>query len=519
MQPTIIKIKRNSMMNALEPYHQTYTYDISNNLTHLSHQANSNTWQQTIAIHPHNNRGTETPQSTTDFDTNGNLLTLNNIGTLHWHYNNTLNKLTQQDKNNTTEYYVYDHQGNRVRTVIESNKQIQSQRNYLPSLDTSTNKAKQQTNTLHIGTHILSEINKDNPQARYQLSSHLKTNTLELNDQAQIISYESYSPYGATTLIAGKNKAQVQQKRYRYTGKERDDSSGLCYYGARYLAPWMARWISPDSTGTVNGLNLYTYVSNNPLKYIDPTGHVRTIAGQENTEEGAVGGVSNVETRANTEEYAQTSKATQAEKMKQIMKVRKEILQSDIFIRLGRLNSSSRFFEEGLVYESVDISTIQLRQSIGRHIAKLRKDGLSLISATTNFYSSDKFKELVFDKFGVANCGESSSMMFHELGKNYFNVAVELIDTTFPNHAFNIINRDQSTPIFEPEKWNEDTLIVDAWAKSVLTKQEFLHINLLKHYRLGVYMVGKTEHMVKHKNVVSARLFLGTRLAGEESRF
>jgi Kef-type K+ transport system membrane component KefB len=41
----------------------------------------------------------------------------------------------------------------------------------------------------------------------------------------------------------------VQQKRYRYTNKERDDSSGLCYYGARYLAPWLARWISPDSTG------------------------------------------------------------------------------------------------------------------------------------------------------------------------------------------------------------------------------------------------------------------------------
>jgi hypothetical protein len=32
----------------------------------------------------------------------------------------------------------------------------------------------------------------------------------------------------------------VQQKRYRYTGKERDDSSGLCYYDARYLAPWLA---------------------------------------------------------------------------------------------------------------------------------------------------------------------------------------------------------------------------------------------------------------------------------------
>jgi hypothetical protein len=44
----------------------------SNNLTNLSHQANSSAWQQTIAIHPNNNRGTETQQSATDFDTNGN---------------------------------------------------------------------------------------------------------------------------------------------------------------------------------------------------------------------------------------------------------------------------------------------------------------------------------------------------------------------------------------------------------------------------------------------------------------
>jgi RHS repeat-associated protein len=59
------------------------------------------------------------------------------------------------------------------------------------------------------------------------------------------------SPYGGTAIIAGKDKTQTQQKRYRYTGKERDDSSGLCYYGARYLAPWLARWISPDSAGAV----------------------------------------------------------------------------------------------------------------------------------------------------------------------------------------------------------------------------------------------------------------------------
>jgi RHS repeat-associated protein len=262
---------------SLEPYQQTYAYDTGNNLTLLSHQANSGNWQQTLAIHPNNNRGTQTQQSTNDFDTNGNLLNLNNIGSLKWCYNNSLNQFTKADKPNTTQYYIYDYQGRRVRTVTESNHQVQNQRNYLLSLDISTNQAKQQSRTLHIGTHILSESSKDNTQTRYQLANHLQSNTLELDDKAQTLSYEHYYPYGGTAIIAGKDKIQVQQKRYRYTGKERDDSSGLSYYGARYLAPWLARWISPDAAGSVAGSNLYVYAGNNPLKYIDPTGHFPLI--------------------------------------------------------------------------------------------------------------------------------------------------------------------------------------------------------------------------------------------------
>jgi hypothetical protein len=40
-----------------------------------------------------------------------------------------------------------------------------------------------------------------------------------LDDKAQTLSYEHYSPYGGTALIAGKDKTQVQQKRSRHTGK------------------------------------------------------------------------------------------------------------------------------------------------------------------------------------------------------------------------------------------------------------------------------------------------------------
>ncbi|AYQ56383.1 hypothetical protein MS2017_0650 [Bathymodiolus thermophilus thioautotrophic gill symbiont] len=519
-------------MDALEPYHQTYAYDTSNNLTHLSHQANSNTWQQTIAIHPHNNRGTETPQSTTDFDTNGNLLTLNNIGTLHWHYNNTLNKLTQQDKNNTTEYYVYDHQGNRVRTVIESNKQIQSQRNYLPSLDISTNKAKQQTNTLHIGTHILIETSENNTQTRYQLSSHLKANTLEFNDQAQIISYESYSPYGSTTLIAGKDKTQVQQKRYRYTGKERDDSSGLYYYGARYLAPWLARWISPDPAGAVGGLNLYVYVSNNPLKYRDPTGHIKTIPEQE-AEEGAVGGAAyNGRTKRqhfDSGEYAVIngeviSANLAAEKMVKIKEIQGQILKSPIFNQLGQLDSSSRLARSLNVNSSVYDAYVAIQA--GQKMEALRtqkRKRIADMKGTSNnriimrFYASDEYRELVIEH-KVANCTECSNIMFSSLNKEYPNMPVELINMFDTNHAFNVINRDQSTSIFEPDTWNEDTLVVDAWKRAVYTKEEFLSVNLQDcDFKLNSGIKGKANQMMRYKDETSVFVFDKGRLKEEIS--
>jgi Trp operon repressor len=69
-----------------------------------------------------------------------------------------------------------------VCLVRESNNQAQSQRKYLPLLDLSTKQEKQQASTLHIGTHILSESSKDNAQTRYQLTSHLQSNTLELDE-------------------------------------------------------------------------------------------------------------------------------------------------------------------------------------------------------------------------------------------------------------------------------------------------------------------------------------------------
>jgi RHS repeat-associated protein len=80
---------------------------------------------------------------------------------------------------------------------------------------------------------------------RYQFGNHLGSVSLELDDEAQIISYEEYASYGSTTFQAVRSQLDTP-KRYRYTGKEQDEESGLYYHGARYYAPWLGRWISCD---------------------------------------------------------------------------------------------------------------------------------------------------------------------------------------------------------------------------------------------------------------------------------
>ncbi len=113
---------------------------------------------------------------------------------------------------------------------------------------------------------------------RFQLGNHLGSVALEVDKDGDIISYEEYFPYGGTALIAGRNQREVKVKEYRYSGKERDDSTGLYYYGARYYAPWLGRWISADPAGTVDGLNVFEFVGGNPISQVDVGGMMKRKA-------------------------------------------------------------------------------------------------------------------------------------------------------------------------------------------------------------------------------------------------
>jgi RHS repeat-associated protein len=112
------------------------------------------------------------------------------------------------------------------------------------------------------------------PLIRYQYFNHQESACLEIDDSVSLISYEEYYPFGKSSYRSGRNQTEVQTKRYRYSGKERDDESGLYYYGARYYAAWLGRFVSTDPMEVQNpGKTPFHYALNNPVNRIEPSGN------------------------------------------------------------------------------------------------------------------------------------------------------------------------------------------------------------------------------------------------------
>ncbi len=75
-----------------------------------------------------------------------------------------------------------------------------------------------------------------------------------------------YDAFGNITTTG-----ETSDNPFQYTGRENDET-GLYYYRARYFSPEMQRFISEDPIRLRGGINFYSYVQNNPVNYIDPSG-------------------------------------------------------------------------------------------------------------------------------------------------------------------------------------------------------------------------------------------------------
>lgn len=108
-------------------------------------------------------------------------------------------------------------------------------------------------------------------QMRFALSDALGSTTQELDASAAQLTRESYYPFGGTACWMVRHQCEARYKTIRHAGKERD-ASGLSYYGFRYYAPWLGRWLNTDPAGPVDGPNLFAMTGNNPTSRTDMLG-------------------------------------------------------------------------------------------------------------------------------------------------------------------------------------------------------------------------------------------------------
>jgi RHS repeat-associated protein len=306
---------------AMGNYQESYVYDAEDNFLSMAHRgtdSNHTGWSRTYAYKEpslneaagKNNHLTSTAVGgTTDpytYDAHGNMTSMPHLSCVQWDYRDQIQQSARQvvkhDSTPETTWYVYDASGQRIRQVTQSyadagETPVQTkERLYLGGFEiyreyeNDGNSIRLERETLHImddkqsialvETRTKGQDNSPSQLIRYQFGNHLGSASLELDEGARIISYEEYTPFGSTSYQAARSQTGTP-KRYRYSGKERDDSTGLYYYGARYYAPWLGRWLSPDPAGTVDGLNLYAFVSGNPVTFCDPNGLTRGKKNQQ----------------------------------------------------------------------------------------------------------------------------------------------------------------------------------------------------------------------------------------------
>jgi len=299
--------------NALRNYTQRYQYDNVGNIQQMRHVVTSATggWTRDYAyacddpLQPASNRlwqtwtgGDRTQAVTYGYDTHGNMLNLARIDprfNLQWDHLDMINSINLGGGG--TAFYQYDNgkQRSRKRIVNQNGGGGYWERIYLGGYERyrryngNSSTAVEETESHHLfegeqpvllvddvivtnRTHADGRTYKTGPIYRYQYSNHLGSACLELDHEAAIISYEEYHPYGTSAYRARKRDSEAPPKRYRYTGMERDEESGLGYHLARYYWGVLGRWVNVDPIGTSGGLNVFQYCSSSPIKRTDASG-------------------------------------------------------------------------------------------------------------------------------------------------------------------------------------------------------------------------------------------------------
>ena len=117
----------------------------------------------------------------------------------------------------------------------------------------------------------------------YELIRDILNNVSEVVLDGEVIGEYLYDGWGnvevrLTQGITNEDQYVIENNPYRYRGYYYDKESGLYYCSSRYYSPELCIFTSIDSIEyldceSINGLDLYCYCLNNPIMYVDPSGH------------------------------------------------------------------------------------------------------------------------------------------------------------------------------------------------------------------------------------------------------
>ncbi len=274
----------NAGSNQMQNYTQLYSYDELGNIGHVESQGR---WNRIYTYDINTNRLLNTGSGYNyTYDAHGNMVSMPHLGTMEWDYRGNLTKTIC---GTVTTYYRYDPNGNRVRKIAHKTGAVTEERIYIGNYELYRKKVGGTLNTERETTFvsddkkriaIVDTRNVPTPvevTIRYQYDNHLGSACLELDGSGAVISYEEYHPFGTTSYRAGRNAIETSLKRYKYVGKERDEETGLYYYGARYYAAWLCRFVSVDPLQfDFPQLTPYNYAGNKPITHLDLDGRQST---------------------------------------------------------------------------------------------------------------------------------------------------------------------------------------------------------------------------------------------------
>ncbi len=274
--------------------HYTYTYDgignrvastgtdsTSGNSSSVNYTTNSTNQYTAVATTLNSQLSNTNPI----YDANGNTT---NLGGSMLAYDEE-NRLIEASAAGHTSTYVYDGLGRRVERDESVNGSTTSVTHFVydgscvvEELDSGFNSVRSYTRGLDLSNTrqgaggvggLLAMAQPAASGGGWTAATYFSDRQGNVTDLVDFggsnVAHYAYDPFGGRVSAGG---AWADVNPYQFSSKEYESAWGLYYYGHRFYNPTLGRWLSADPLQESGGLNLYGFVSNNPLNSIDPAG-------------------------------------------------------------------------------------------------------------------------------------------------------------------------------------------------------------------------------------------------------